>query len=258
MEAAPASKKSETAILTAPSPNSGQVSNLQSIPSERQLSLSISPTSLPDPITSTDPLNAYQLAQHIQNNPSVPTSLPTTTILTIAMDYISALNAYESALMMHVSNLKLMRDEVKPLQAEIILAGRERDVSELLERVNKVARTLQTKWAYMEEQRSFEQHIGLLRDVIRILVGEITARWRERVSDSETEKIVEAIEKWKEEVLATKEERRREELLDETERTHMEPARPGVMPAVLNQRVIAECLRRRLVRTWWCRIHFVP
>lgn len=259
MEAGLASETPEIAIHTLPSPESNQVSDSQSISSEPQLSVTISTTSLPDPIISTDPLlNAYKLAKLIQDKPNVLASLPTTTVITIAMTFTSTLDAYEAALMAHISGLKCLRDEARPLQAGIILLGQVRDVSEQLEKINEMTRRLQTDWASVEEYRSLEQHSGLLRDVIRTLVEEMADRSRERVVEGETRKIVEAVEKWKEEILARKEERRRGELLGETERTHMEPVRPGGMPVVLNRHLMAELLRRGLVRTWWCRMHFVP
>ena len=258
MEGGPASGSPDIAIHTLLSPESDQVSDPQSIYPEPQLSVTISTTSLPDSIVSTDPINAYELAKRIQDNPNVLASFSTTTVITLAMTFTSTLDAYEAALMAQVSRLRCLRDEVRPLKAEIMLLGRLRDVSEQLELINEMTRRLQTDWASAEEYRSLEQHSGLLRDVIRTLVEEMAERSRERVVEGETEEIVDAITKWKKEVLARKEERRRQELLDETERLHVEHVRPGGMPGVLHLPLMAELLRRVLVRTWWCRMHFVP
>lgn len=237
---------------------SHQVSDPRTVSPEPQLSITSSTTSLPDPIIPLDQLDAWELAKRIQDDPDVLASFTTTTVITIAMTFTSTLDAYEAALMAHVSGLRCLRDELRPLKAEIMLLGRLRDVSEQLEQINEMTRRLQTDWASAEEYRLLEQHSGLLRDFIRTLVEEMAERSRERVVEGETEEIVEAIRKWKMEVLARKAERGRQKLLDETERLHMEHVRPGGMPGVLNLPLMAELLRRVLVRTWWCRMHFVP
>ena len=138
------------------------------------------------------------------------------------------------------------------MEAEIRRMNRFEDVREQSEGRKKILDMERKVLAQIEEVKRLDEKYFEVRAAITDMVGEVQRRLREYIEKEEREQVTSALAKWMQEVLARKEAPSKEEQRVEPERFVDEPE-----AAMLNPGELLELIRRSLVRTHWCRLHFV-